>query len=81
MVLYVFEVINPSEGLKQLRDLPVSTSSLSIVIQPGAGSEDIRRLCTDRNWKVFEGCVLIEFPRHNQVHAQNEVAAAVKSKL
>ena len=56
-------VINPVEGLAQLRNLPKRIDNLSIVIQPGAGSIEIHSLCAERKWKVFEGCVLVEFPR------------------
>jgi predicted CoA-binding protein len=54
-------VINPVEGLKQLSALPPSTP-LSVFIQPGAASEEIKQLCKERGWTVQEGCVLIELP-------------------
>ena len=50
---------SPCRGLKQLTDVPAA-SPLSIFIQPGAGSDEIRNLCKQRKWPVHEGCVLKE---------------------
>lgn len=52
-------VINSSDGLKQLSAVPEATK-LSVWIQPGAASDEIRQLCKTRQWPVHEGCVLVE---------------------
>jgi predicted CoA-binding protein len=56
-------VINSTEGLKQLSELPADTK-LQVFIQPGAASNDIKQLCAQRSWPVHEGCVLVELPSH-----------------
>jgi predicted CoA-binding protein len=56
-------VINSTEGLKQLSELPADTK-LQVFIQPGAASNDIKQLCAQRSWPFHEGCVLVELPSH-----------------
>eukprot|EP00992_Anisonema_acinus_P002760 TRINITY_DN11287_c0_g1_i1.p3 TRINITY_DN11287_c0_g1~~TRINITY_DN11287_c0_g1_i1.p3 ORF type:complete len:134 (+),score=36.87 TRINITY_DN11287_c0_g1_i1:57-458(+) len=54
-------VVNPREGLRQLRALPPDTP-LHVFVQPGAESAKIREECEARRWPFFEGCVLVEMP-------------------
>ena len=54
--------INPIQGLKVIE----SAANLNIdkvLIQPGAGSEDILSLCKNKGIIAIEGCALVELSR------------------
>ena len=59
-------VINSNDGLKQLSAVPENTK-LSVWIQPGAASDEIRQMCKNRSWPVHEGCVLVEMPTSSKL--------------
>ncbi|OFI05369.1 hypothetical protein CLOACE_17460 [Clostridium acetireducens DSM 10703] len=54
--------INPIDGisiLKEVKELGIN----NILVQPGAGSDAIKRFCIDNKINYIQGCALVELNR------------------
>ncbi len=57
-------IINPKAGLELMQEA-ADIGIKSVFIQPGAGSDAIKELCSQRGIEVFEGCVMVELNDHS----------------
>lgn len=51
--------INPVKGLHFMKEAK-KLNIYSVLIQPGAGSSDIKKFCKDHDIVAIDGCVLVE---------------------